>query len=168
MKLQISCDWCGKAFERDSAAIKGKKHHFCCRQCLSDYSSKQKNPDGYSNLKDYTNIGNHFTEINKTRNPNKMTPEVRKKLREAHLGKGECKGYSKIYGKLAHRVIAARLIGRELKPEEVVHHRDGNKYNNDPNNLTVFPDQASHSKFHSEYRWFIKQLEVMEKENGQE
>ena len=56
MKLKIRCDWCGKEFLRDSAFLKGKKHHFCCRQCLADFSSKSKNPDGYASLKDFTNI----------------------------------------------------------------------------------------------------------------
>ena len=36
-----------------------------------------------------------------------------------------------------HRVIASKKIGRPLRDNEVVHHRDGNKLNNKPSNLQV-------------------------------
>ena len=165
MKLKITCDWCGKVFEREECFLRGKRHHFCSRQCLADFSSKDKNPDGYRELKDFTNIGAHFSAINRERNPTKMTPEIRKKLRESRLGKGECKGYSKIYGKLAHRVIAEEKLGRPLKPTEVVHHRDGNKYNNHPDNLVVFQSSGEHTRFHNTYRQFIRELNRMDEEN---
>lgn len=168
MKLKIRCDWCGKEFMRDSAFLKGKKHHFCCRQCLADFSSKSKNPDGYLALKDYTNTGKHLSDLNRELNPSRMTPETRKKLRNAHLGKGECTGYSKIYGRHAHRVVAERMLGRPLKAEEVVHHRDGNRYNNVPENLVVFPSVGEHTKSHNEFRWFLQQLKRLEGEENAE
>jgi HNH endonuclease len=37
-----------------------------------------------------------------------------------------------------HRVVAEQKIGRRLKPREEVHHIDGNKTNNSPDNLEVF------------------------------
>ncbi|WP_251548643.1 HNH endonuclease [Pumilibacter intestinalis] len=36
-----------------------------------------------------------------------------------------------------HRDVASRKIGRPLRSNEVVHHRDGNKRNNRPSNLQV-------------------------------
>jgi YHS domain-containing protein len=82
MKLKIVCDWCGREFFRDSAQLKGKKHHFCSRQCLADFSSKAKNPDGYASLKDFTNISQHMTKLNEELNPDRMTPETKEKLRD--------------------------------------------------------------------------------------
>ncbi|MEF2277025.1 HNH endonuclease [Deinococcus sp. YIM 134068] len=60
---------------------------------------------------------------------------------------------------LLHRQLAAEILGRPLRPEEVVHHRDGNGLNNAPENLEVLPDQRHH--VHVEYhqkRWRGGQL----------
>jgi hypothetical protein len=49
-----------------------------------------------------------------------------------------------------HRLIMEGLIGRYLRPEEVVHHEDDNGLNNDPSNLRLFASQAEHKAY--EYR----------------
>lgn len=41
-----------------------------------------------------------------------------------------------------HRVRAEEALGRPLLPGEVVHHRDGNKTNNSPDNLLVLPNRG--------------------------
>lgn len=47
-----------------------------------------------------------------------------------------------------HIVILEQKLKRNLFPKEVCHHVDGNKLNNDPNNLINFKDHASHQAFH--------------------
>src|SRR5215469_11125658 len=49
------------------------------------------------------------------------------------------KSYTKTKGRHTHRVVAERMLGRSLLPGEIVHHRDGNKLNNDPLNLEILP-----------------------------
>jgi hypothetical protein len=44
-----------------------------------------------------------------------------------------------------HRLVAAEALGRELRPDEHVHHRDGNGFHNDPRNLEVIP-AGEHSR----------------------
>ncbi len=51
-------------------------------------------------------------------------------------------------GKLVHREVASKKLGRRLRPGEVVHHIDRNKTNNDPSNLWVFPSQEAHDRAH--------------------
>ena len=51
-----------------------------------------------------------------------------------------------------HRLVAKQILGRDLKPEEVVHHIDENRANNSKDNLMVFRSTRDHSLFHSGYK----------------
>ena len=90
-----------------------------------------------------------MAEVNRRMNPHRMTPEVRAKLRAAHLGSGEGKGYEKTYGIHTHRRVAEKILGRKLRPGETVHHKDRKKRNNSPSNLQVFSSQSEHVKYHA-------------------
>lgn len=90
--------------------------------------------------------------LNAALNPNRMTPAVRLKIRKAHLlTPAERKSYPKFFGRHLHRTVAELSLGRELKRGEVVHHIDGNKQNNDGENLMVFSSQAEHAAWHAEH-----------------
>lgn len=43
-----------------------------------------------------------------------------------------------------HRLVAEKVLGRRLTPQEVVHHKDGDRQNNTPDNLQVFDSNADH------------------------
>lgn len=47
-----------------------------------------------------------------------------------------------------HRVIAAQKLGRALKPDEIVHHQDGNTQNNNPDNLKIVLGIVGHRFVH--------------------
>jgi len=64
----------------------------------------------------------------------------------AQRGRGT-KWYVKQNGRHQHRIVAEHLIGRPLLPGEVVHHLDGNKKNNHPDNLQVM-SRAEHMRAH--------------------
>ena len=57
------------------------------------------------------------------------------------------KGYIKLYGRHMHRFVAEEKLGRSLKAGEIVHHIDGNKHNNHPDNLAVMT-QREHMIVH--------------------
>lgn len=43
-----------------------------------------------------------------------------------------------------HRLVMEKIIGRFLTKEEVIHHIDGNKKNNTPENLMLFENNSKH------------------------
>lgn len=46
-----------------------------------------------------------------------------------------------------HQAVAAWKLGRPLRPGEVVHHDDGDKRHNHPDNIWVFSSQRAHMLF---------------------
>lgn len=116
------CERCGAKVVKSPS--KKTKRNFCSPQCL-------------------------MKTLNSELNPTRMNPDTRKKLRKAHLGKGEGKSYPKVYGRHEHRINAEKLIGRPLREGEVVHHIDRDKRNNRLDNLMVFSSQKEHAAWHA-------------------
>lgn len=56
-----------------------------------------------------------------------------------------------------HRLVCERVHKRYLGPEEVVHHINGIRDDNRPENLWIFESEVDHQAFH---RWQKKQAEL--------
>jgi hypothetical protein len=54
-------------------------------------------------------------------------------------------------GRSQHQVVAEMILGRPLRPDEVVHHIDHNRANNDPANLEVMT-RSEHTRLHAKER----------------
>lgn len=68
-------------------------------------------------------------------------------------------GAGPLRGRRLHRIIAAAKIGRPLKPDEDVHHKDGNKLNCSPNNLEVL-GHKEHGCVSAKQHWYVKQNDI--------
>lgn len=53
---------------------------------------------------------------------------------------------------LEHILIMEEVLGRRLRCGEVVHHRDGNRSNNTPENLGLFTSIGEHTRYHAKRR----------------
>ena len=71
----------------------------------------------------------------------KLRPKIGTKRRQARI---HSNGYVLWGGTYVHRIVAAAMLDRPLARGEVVHHRDGDKTNNHPDNLQVFPSHSLH------------------------
>ena len=92
-----------------------------------------------------------------------IEPEITDEEVEKRFFKVTKLGYKMVYlpeSKMAgkngwvflHRIVVAKSIGRDLTPEEVVHHIDGDPSNNALSNLMLFPNNAEHRRYHGQQR----------------
>lgn len=119
----VTCEHCGK-IARVYRGASAQKPRFCSLTCLGFAQRGEANP-AFSG-------GRHML---KTGYMVVLAPDD---------PEADSRGYV-----LEHRMVIRRAIGRMLLPGEVVHHKDGDKTNNNPVNLFVFTSQAEHARHHA-------------------
>ena len=116
----LNCDYCGEKFERPNCHI-NDSYNFCSTDCYNKHKVQNnllaKENHPHWNNGETTNSGYQFKRI------------------------GKAKYRAK------HRLIMEKAIGRELRSDEIVHHKDGNKLNNAIENLEIVT-RAEHINIH--------------------
>lgn len=135
-KVKVTCEACGKAVFRYPSQV--SKHPFCSRVCARRFNGERMRL--YNQTENPMNTANGWTQEKKD--------AVRTREQAA---KGSCKPntYPKFHGRHEHRAVAEMMIGRPLRHGEVVHHINGDKHDNRPENLMVFSSQQEHVAYHA-------------------
>lgn len=69
--------------------------------------------------------------------------------------------------KYVHIMVAEAMLGRELRPDEDVEHRDADKLNPHWSNLVVL-GKSEHGAVSNRQKWFLKNREESERKAWQE
>ena len=121
MRVTIICARCGATVNRRSSPSQPAPR-YCSQQCwLKVHNSPERNAIVA------------------------RTTVAQRAARQRDTGEG--KTYRKWFGRHEHRQIMERIVGRRLTADEIVHHKDGNKRNNDPANLEL-TNRADHARHH--------------------
>lgn len=147
-KIKLICRNCNKEFELKASEtrVKENKVHYCSAKCRDEARKTGKIKECPICGKSFYTTRNEFCS---TKCSNEYISKNRKHnlyMENGYLIKFK-NGYNKKGNAKLHRLIMEEHLGRKLTSNEIVHHIDGNKLNNDITNLKVMT-RGEHSRLH--------------------
>ena len=133
----IRCEWCGRLRQVEARDIKRGWGRFCGRKCAGLWLSAYR-PEIY---KGKSGAENANWKGGRVKHHKGYVYRYAPDHPRASAGPG------KIYV-FEHILTAEKKLGRLLKPDERVHHRNEYKDQNHPENLQVFENNADHTRHH--------------------
>lgn len=146
----VSCGCYGKEASRAGRMAAAKGPQPCIVEGCENDNSK-----GGKGL-----CGMHYMRQKRYGDVNYLTPAEQWSLSQrqsqlANVQSVKPTTYRKYLGRHMHRVVAEEKYGRKILPGEHVHHIDGDKHNNHPDNLEIMTAEE-HARHHMNEAWSKK------------
>ena len=119
-KVRIACEWCKQEFLYDRRTVhseRAKFRRFCSHACKIEHWQKFGKPHAGGTAERRV-ASSGYVDIHCPSHPSVQG-----------------KAYKRVY---EHRLVMEKVLGRPLAAGENVHHKDGNRANNDPSNLELW------------------------------
>lgn len=126
----MKCLECGKEFELRAFIFNSGGGKFCSQKCSSEWAKGKLHPSQRGKNHPRWKGGRSKSTLGYIYCWNPKHP-----YRDYH---------NYVY---EHRLVMEQKLGRYLRPEEVVHHANGIKDDNRPENLLLFPNNTLHINF---------------------
>lgn len=146
--VEIKCKCCGKTFSVMACETRVKKGeiNFCSTTCRDNARKSGINKSCLVCGKMFYTTRNKFCSQDCAREYRKNNYQHKTYIENGYI---VCykNGYNKKGNVKMHRLIMEEHLGRKLGENEIVHHIDGNKKNNNIENLSLMA-RGEHSSYH--------------------